>query len=84
MNERFLYRGKHIIDDKWIIGNVVEFAGLTQIWVDCNTHSKSFIVNPHTIGQCTGSRTNSSATAISDLFNHFYRFCIFHGVFVFP
>jgi uncharacterized phage protein (TIGR01671 family) len=50
MQDRFKFRGL-TKNNEWCYGSLLYYAGDAQIW---EQDGKNYIVNPETVGQCTG------------------------------
>jgi len=58
MTDRYLFRGKRINGGKWVIGHLaIWYDGRSEIWgYENNNELYRFIIDPATIGQCSGLR----------------------------
>jgi len=56
MTDRYLFRGKRIDGGEWVIGHLAMWeCGRSEIWGhEKNNELYRFIIDPATIGQCTG------------------------------
>lgn len=56
MNDRYLFRGKTEISERWVVGDLVQWSGDDMcICEDYNsTEKKQYAVIPETVGQYTG------------------------------
>ena len=61
MEDRYLFRGKYSSTGEWLVGNLVEYAGTSQIWVQTDNGKWNYIVDPATVGQCTAIRDANDA-----------------------
>lgn len=48
-----LFRGK-TNDGQWLEGDLIQYAGTSQIWVQTDEGKWNFVVDPATVGQFTG------------------------------
>ena len=56
MNDRYLFRGKTEISERWVVGDLVQWSGddMCICEEDNSTEKKQYAVIPETVGQYTG------------------------------